>query len=569
MKVAMSYYIEVPERRLDMVVVNLDGCPVPITMSLLRLIVDDRILCDKPCFCGSGRLFRKCCINKYGYEPNLKNAQVEKAAFASEPEIRCCHPVGFARCGDHVIESHSVQRAILEKISDVGLDGVRGGKGHVLTMQYTIDDYRNELGRPVGIKDSRVRNSVSGSIFFRFCQPHDSSAFSAIEGNNTFRGDAEQFIQVGYRASCYEDYIARWLATAQSEFISGKQRQGVDIYSHLSGAILPSSMPGIGHIVRQYDLHKVACDQSRFDGMAFELEGKLDVASCGYVVVPKALNAAEGNGAVGFGVVAGAEPNRFHVVFSWLRHDKVARAFVESICNNNKRYIPSILIQFMFAATRNVYFSRGWETNLSVDTRKILRRLSKEVLHRDDFRKIVAKRLIKGLSLRSVTHYPSSAMLFHKKQPLLSRVSWSLPHKSLKDVIPISAVHPDKSKDFAVVCNVAHLMLHFMRISRLCPENVRTAAKERNGFELIASASQAPTSEDFVLSILREFQEPPSKCDWVEAPDQASVSSMGFRCGCALRDLWELCREIGLNDPDVLSEFLASDFVIDEKKVHL
>ncbi len=64
-----------------------------------------------------------------------------------------------------------------------------------------------------------------------------------------------------------------------------------------------------------------------------------------------------------FGVVTAPEGGA--VVFVWRNCETAPRRFIESLLKLERRKLPSLLVQFMFAYVENTYFSAQWWESLS------------------------------------------------------------------------------------------------------------------------------------------------------------------------------------------------------------
>ena len=145
---------------------------------------------NHPCWCASGRPFRKC----HGYLSELPRYEA-KRAFAllrrSIPPAKCHAPDAPRDCSGKVISSHTLQRSgSLQRISE---------SGHVLSL-FTSGNECLQLDGSV----EPVRQAVKkASTFPGFCIHHDTTLFSPIESREIIP-DPSQAMAFHYRTICFE-----------------------------------------------------------------------------------------------------------------------------------------------------------------------------------------------------------------------------------------------------------------------------------------------------------------------------------------------------------------------------
>lgn len=75
-----------------------------------------------------------------------------------------------------------------------------------------------------------------------------------------------------------------------------------------------------------------------------------------------------------FGVVA--TPDGGAAIFTWQACDSAPNQFVGSLLAKEKRSLPSLVVQFIFAYIENTYFSGDWWTSLSRANREHIENLA-------------------------------------------------------------------------------------------------------------------------------------------------------------------------------------------------
>jgi hypothetical protein len=418
----------------DLLTLGVFGQTVTIPRSVMYLLAKSSADKRNSCFCGSFKPYRKCCLERFGYDPNFTEIQGDVEIQNVEPGVSCRFPLASGTvCGcNRVIRSHSSQKSLLKTIADVGQRGERNGSGHVLTMHYNGEHRRGDFGKPIGISDHRVRDKTAGGIFYRFCSKHDISAFSDIENGMPFVGSARQFAQIGYRAACYEDYIGRWQHANVKKRVEVKNLMGwpgpYDIFDQIVGT---HQMREIEDEVARYETALLHNDFSGFDGMAFEIEGNLGVVGTGFTRVSKKIGSNEGLGAIGFGVLpGGSSDTTSYVVFSWRKGETAARQFVESIAGLDPKLIPSVLVQVIFSISRSIFFSGHWVDGLGHRAKEMLQHQSEKL---GDYSLIVPKEVVRGVKHVGTIQHPQVPI------PLIRPSSVSS--------LPISPYFPETRKD--------------------------------------------------------------------------------------------------------------------------
>jgi hypothetical protein len=148
---------------------------------------------NAPCWCGSGKKYKKCHYDRDGQPKDNPWAAVDANRQAFNTKKCLALGVGLSPCDGGVIKAHTVSRGPnLTKIAE---------DGHVLHYTTSIPDMNKNGGKlsvkKIGIKDA--------SVFYGFCSKHDRELFSCIE-NEPFVGRPDQCIAVAYRTMSRELY---------------------------------------------------------------------------------------------------------------------------------------------------------------------------------------------------------------------------------------------------------------------------------------------------------------------------------------------------------------------------
>lgn len=148
---------------------------------------------NAPCWCGSGKKYKKCHLDRESQQRENPWTAVEANRKAFTQKKCYASGTGLGPCDGGIIKAHTISRsANLIKIAD---------KGHVLRYAASIPDLQKNGGKlsvdSIGVKEA--------SVFFGFCSRHDRELFSCIE-NEPFVGRPDQCLSIAYRTISRELY---------------------------------------------------------------------------------------------------------------------------------------------------------------------------------------------------------------------------------------------------------------------------------------------------------------------------------------------------------------------------
>lgn len=148
---------------------------------------------NTPCWCGSGKKFKKCHLNRIDQPRDNPWSAVNANKRAFNIKKCCAYDVGLGHCEGGVIKAHTVSRGA--NLSAIGKNG------HVLQYAANIPKMNKNGGR-LSVEKIGLREA---SIFYGFCSKHDRELFSCIE-NEPFTGRPDQCLTVAYRTMSRELY---------------------------------------------------------------------------------------------------------------------------------------------------------------------------------------------------------------------------------------------------------------------------------------------------------------------------------------------------------------------------
>jgi hypothetical protein len=271
---------------------------------------------------------------------------------------QCWHPqASRATCSPKIVRAHTLQRAsVLGRIADA--------QKHVLTFCPPSYDRQGVLiPTTIGWQEA--------STFRGFCQVHDASLFAPIE-TKPFIATEEQCFLLAYRAACHELHQKQSMWD-HSPAMQGLWDRGMTPAEQTSvQAERRSFLGSVGWSLAQQIRLKQRMDRAlgekRFDDWQFamfNLSGVAEIASTGMFspnvdlagnTIQKELlfNAQS----LAFGTVV--EDSATRIVFAWQKIEAAPRLFLDSLLSFDRKVIPHLLTQIIFAYVENTFFSRAW-----------------------------------------------------------------------------------------------------------------------------------------------------------------------------------------------------------------
>lgn len=155
--------------------------------------MDNKIGRNEPCWCGSGKKYKKCHLDRDKSNP-VKFSEIDKETKKSFSFKTCLAPESLkSNCSNKIIEAHSIPKKGSLKL--IARDG------HVYAYKYSFYNVIKNQGflepELVGINEA--------STFNGFCSFHDNEFFKNVENEN-FKERQDQCFSLGYRAAAMELY---------------------------------------------------------------------------------------------------------------------------------------------------------------------------------------------------------------------------------------------------------------------------------------------------------------------------------------------------------------------------
>ena len=336
---------------------------------------------NDPCWCGSGKKFKKCHLRRDQDIPGNPYETLKKLKEYNRKRV-CLHPEsGPSNCSEKIIKAHTIQRGrSLKQISE---------DGHVLGFATDAAS----LNKTNGQIDVKPFGTKTASTFNGFCSYHDNETFAPLE-DGPFRATAEHCFLLGYRALCRELY-QKATALDAMEFLrlqdQGRQPHEQLYWQHSMDRVESGQNAGYRDLIarkKSFDavlLKRSFCDAGFF---AVETQEIPDVmASFGVTVqfdfqgtrlqdlsdLDKRLES------IYVSIIAGARGGA--IVFSWLTETTGAsEAFVRSLNEFRDEDLPDSIVRLVFEHSENTYFRPRWWRSLGDGIRNaLLNRITRAV----------------------------------------------------------------------------------------------------------------------------------------------------------------------------------------------
>lgn len=325
------------------------------------------------CWCGSGKKYKKCHLNRGREDP--VEAWEASAQFRKAFSIKLCSAPSIMHtdCSGLIVRAHTVPKSgSLGKIAE---------DGHVYAFTPTLES----LIQNNGALRAQLVGVNRASAFTGFCSTHDTKLFAPLELYD-FTASQEQCFLLAYRAYAREIYTKK--AAAASAKVNAQLDRGHPIEKQL----LVQSFSAVYNVGLNAALNDIAHHQPRFDTLL--LSGDFSTVRA-YVVTfdcppPVMCSGAfspeqdfEGNllqdlndlskvpSIISATSFYGGQHG--HFVLVWLLDgDAVCVPFVKSLASIPDAELSSALVRFMFEFIENVHISPAWWNSLSESHRTAL-----------------------------------------------------------------------------------------------------------------------------------------------------------------------------------------------------
>ena len=326
---------------------------------------------NEPCWCGSGRKYKNCHLNRDKQKPIDKSKIFKQLNSFYDYKVCSAPDLIKHECTEDIIKAHSVSKG--SSLKEISING------HVLTtFKATAIDKNTLKIEPKTIGINRA------STFTGFCSHHDNSLFSEIEDKDFKIADLTCFL-IAYRAVARELFVKKRASSTYEmshELDKGKnlpfQKNFQAMHAHLSKNN-DLSTTDLEYIKNIYDTCYTSKNFTPMQHLAFTLENAPKIMTSA-AVAP--LTDFQGN----ILQTITNDPNKIpdyiivnifssngtgYIVLSWLEeHDKTCKNLYKSLMKSKSP--EDSLTVFVFALIENIYLSEEWWENIEKPDRDIL-----------------------------------------------------------------------------------------------------------------------------------------------------------------------------------------------------
>ena len=316
---------------------------------------------NDPCWCGSGKKYKRCHLDREK-EKRLPFQAIREKANRGNDFRTCMHPRASRETCGIVISAHTLQRSrVLKAISE---------HNHVHSF-YPLTNQ----------KDGTIRLHKRGwrgaSTFEAFCEKHDGIAFQALE-NSDFNGTKEQIFLIAYRAICWELYQKEKTIGSVDIMKDLLDRgtpqpvqQEIQVSSSVLSAGLKRGLEDLRRVKMQMDHSFETENYEPYSTLEVVMSGSLSVAATGAISPNFSISGTElqlltdmQTDVQGLAFGTDVSTRGSSIVFLWQTDEEAPRMYVQEILNLSRDFLPQFLCQFFFMHCENTYFSPTWWNGL-------------------------------------------------------------------------------------------------------------------------------------------------------------------------------------------------------------
>lgn len=320
---------------------------------------------NDPCWCGSGKKYKHCHINRDKENPTrLSEVTAElRRAFSKKYCLVCKERQN--ECNGQIVRAHTIPKSSsLKRIAE---------NGHVIGFESSLQAPPNtSKPKPKLIGINRA------STFSGFCGFHDNIIFSPLEDEN-FSGTSEQCVLLSYRAFAREFFL-KTASSSLSDFENGLDRgKSVEQQHHIQN-MLKGFGVGVDVALRDLGVYKDIYDsrlrEKRYSGVRFVrvvLQEAPPIMVSGALLPESDFKGRQlqdlndlHRRADSIDVTSFFGGEHGEVVLTWLPEcDGACKPFAESLLEIPKNRLTDTLIRFFFDSFENLYVAPHWWDALS------------------------------------------------------------------------------------------------------------------------------------------------------------------------------------------------------------
>ncbi len=321
---------------------------------------------NEPCWCGSGKKYKKCHLHRDQREP-IKPWEIDKELRKAFSYGTCSSPDSFHDdCSRKIIRAHTVPKSA--SLKAIAKDGhIYGCVASMASLQKNDGTLTPEL---IGINKA--------STFTGFCSVHDNKIFSPLE-NEPFQKTQQQCFLLAYRAFAREVYTKK--ASAKLAELRTNLDQGRPAEDQVRLQMEMSTMnSGTELALKDNAFHKqqfdVLLEANRYDdccALVFSFDEPPPVMASGASNPDYDFNGKQLQDLDDYSIHPDLitmssfyDGRRGYIVFSWLKYcSKTNEQLLSSLIQKPRKLLTMYFLQYMFASMENCFISPPWWESLN------------------------------------------------------------------------------------------------------------------------------------------------------------------------------------------------------------
>ncbi|MCE8021281.1 SEC-C domain-containing protein [Halomonas sp. MCCC 1A11036] len=334
---------------------------------------------NKPCWCGSGKKYKKCHLNREQQEPLTRGDLEAYSKNQKSKKICSVENLYPDECSGKIINAHTISKSgSLKEISE---------NGHVMGTKPSLAGLIKSDGKlaleKVGINKA--------STFTGFCSAHDKNIFSPLEDEKITLSDKQLFL-LAYRGFCRELFHKeqnKETANLMKESDRGQDQMLQAMLQGYAGAYdsgVDLALRDLGFIKKEMDSILVSEDYSKINHCVFELDATPKILVSAMITPEMDF---QGNELQRLGLQNEvyeyvifnciSYENKGCFVFSWLAsNEKHCDRFIESLLKLDNVQVSDALVRFCYSFSENTWASPSWWNSLSEEEKNSI---GKRLMH--------------------------------------------------------------------------------------------------------------------------------------------------------------------------------------------
>lgn len=328
---------------------------------------------NDPCWCGSGKKYKKCHLGRSDQDA-LSYWDAAKQMSDAFSMKTCMAPSAWhGSCRGKIVRAHTVPRS--GSLSQIARDG------HV----YSFTGSAHGLSKSGGVLKPQLVGVRQASTFNGFCEAHDSGIFAPLEASS-FTATDEQCFLLAFRAFTYEVYkkhaalesvpVLRQTDRGRTVAEQLMVQQFVSDYEAGTRAAIRDS-----HVKRPlFDAALVNGDYSSIRAFVLEVDPSPPVMCSGGFGPEEDFGGGQLQDVRDLGrildlmtVSSFGVASRGAVVFAWLADDDATcRPLAESLDSMNDDDMTDAVVTLLFEHCENVHMQPDWWEALTDAQRQAL-----------------------------------------------------------------------------------------------------------------------------------------------------------------------------------------------------